>query len=129
MRKFLLSTILSLWAGVALAQGIGAPNPILCNQTTQGTGTVAIATAIIGRNIVVCGWDVNANVASGAFSLIAGTGGTCATPTKSIVVWTALPTGAFIHHPTYAFTQAPSGSDLCVSVATTVSWVVSWGQF
>jgi hypothetical protein len=130
MRKLLASTVAFLaLCGAAAAQGVGAPNPILCNQVIQGTTTQQFATAIASKNIVVCGWDVNANVALGAFSLASGTGATCGSTTANIVVWTGLPVGVFIDHNTYAFTPIASTQNLCVTAATTVSYTIYWGQF
>jgi hypothetical protein len=130
MRKFFAFAVAFLaLCGVAAAQGVGAPNPILCNQATQGSTTQQLATAISGKNIVVCGWDVNANTALGAFSLASGTGATCGSTTANIVVLTGLPVGVFVDHNTYAFTPIASTQNLCVTVATTVSYTIYWGQF
>lgn len=111
------------------AQVIGQPVPILCNQSTQGSTSTTIATSIPNRSIVICGWDIDATVATtSAFSLLAGTGGACATPTKTFVVYSALPAAVTVDHIDYAFTQAPIGSDLCVT-DTTANWTIYWGQF
>jgi hypothetical protein len=136
MRRLLLSVIALLaLCGAASAQGVGAPNPILCNQATQSSANTAtqLATAIPGRNIVICGWDINANVAAGAFTLAYGTGTTCATSPVTIVSYTALPAGVFVDHGTYAFFSVPNVAgvqqNLCVTLATTAAWIVYWGQF
>ena len=139
LARALLTLAFALVAGLANAQQTIGPPALVCNQITQGTATGRIVAAATGKNIVVCGWDVNANVAAGAFTLAYGTGGTCASNVTTIVAYTALPVGAFIDHPPYAFstapTTAPGGSppntqtDLCVNAATTVSYTIFWAQF
>jgi hypothetical protein len=131
MKKLLLvvAAVLAL-GGSAAAQGIGAPNPILCNQITQGSTTQQFATSVAGKNIVVCGWDVNPTTAgSSAFTLAIGTGAVCATGTANVIVMTSLPVGVFTDHSVYAFVPIPSTSNLCVTVATTVNYTIYWGQF
>jgi len=140
MRKLLLAAFALLaLCGQGWAQGIGAPNPILCNQATQSAVAQSIATAIVGRNIVVCGWDVNGTTTAAAFQLVYGTGVACAANTVNIVNWSGLPVGTFIDHGTYAFTSAPTTNaaatppntqtNLCVITATNVTYTIYWGQF
>lgn len=128
MKKLFLLLAFLLAPSLALAQ-VGPPQNILCNQIAQGTtaSVSPIASAASGKSIVVCGWSVNANVAAGAFSLAFGSGATCTTPT-TIVSYTALPVGTNIDHIDYAFTSNAT-LNLCVTVATTVSYTVYWGQY
>ena len=134
---FVLATIALFWYPLqraieidAQAQGIGAPNPILCNQATAAASAAnQIAAAVAGKNIVLCGWDVNGTAAASAFSITAGTGATCGGTPVTLVNWTVLPNGVFVDHPTYAFYQVPTAFGLCVTAATTVNYIIYWGQF
>jgi hypothetical protein len=135
MRKLLLSAVAFLaLCSSSLAQGIGAPNPILCNQATNGSAAVQLAASIAGRNIVVCGWDVNAGSTTGAFTLSFGTGATCGAGTTTIVAWSNMVAGQIgVDHQNYAFYSVPNVAgvqqNFCVTTATNVTFNIYWGQY
>jgi hypothetical protein len=122
------------WASLFLllmpCAAFGQGQPLVCTQVTAGNSASQVATAITGKNIVVCGYALEATGA-GAFQLAFGTGSNCGTGTIQISPsFSALTSGAALaDHVAFAYATAPTGSNLCVLTSTSVSWAVYWGQF
>jgi hypothetical protein len=138
-----LSLILcALWlllSGANQAQAQGQMEPAgpaappyyaTCPNVTEGSATSQIATAVADKRIYVCGFDLEATAASGAFTLAYGSGSVCSTKTADLSpVYSGLGAGAVIvDHVPYGL-KVPADTNVCVTSATSVVYVVYWGQY
>lgn len=130
MKKLLLALGLLAFASTAQAQQTMGPMALACNKIFVGTaaGTVASAPSA-PQGIHVCGVDVNTNTAAGAFELSYGTGTVCATNTKDIYNWTALPVGNVVDHTAFVWFDIPTAQNFCIVTATTVSFTIYYGVY
>ena len=120
LSRAILPIFLTFWPGLALAQWLGPPNTVLCNQIVNfsgGASTVQLLAPTTGKQIYVCGWSVtnSSNTQTYQVQLFFGTGATCGTGTINITPSMSINANAYNDHSQYAITSGAVGAGLCVT--------------
>jgi hypothetical protein len=108
-----------LWPSIGLAQWIGPPQAILCNQIATFSG-VATATQLVapavGKQIYWCGFQAtNSSATTYTVQFTFGTGATCGTNTVNLLSTVNVTTTSVTDHSQYGVTSGAVGSGLCVT--------------
>jgi hypothetical protein len=106
-------------ANAALAQWLGPPNAVLCNQIATFSG-VAVATQLVapvtGKQVFFCGFQAtNSSATTYNFTFSFGSGATCGTNTVTFTPAINVTTNSVTDHAQYGTTSSAVGSGLCVT--------------